>query len=217
MSPVDEMPRRTLVSLAPPYAFAPMARALLARLGYVILEADAYAEQCPDELPDAYLVDDRELADVPDNGGIAIPVIALVGRRGVNGVDSRVRGAIPRPAGLHELYRVLQEVLEDTPRSTPRVHTHLAVRCFAEGVGAWKATLVSLSENGCLLRTPESLLLGSKLELRVDLPRHGEFELHAEVAYQLPPDVGLVFSAALPQTREGLLNFVEETLAGAPA
>ncbi len=217
MSSAGDLPRRVLVSLAPPYAFAPMARALLARLGYVILDQDAFAEQSPDDLPDAYLVDDRQLAEVPDDGGIAVPVVALVGRRGVNGADSRVVGAVPRPAGLHELYRVLQEVLEDTPRSTPRVPTHLAASCFAEGVGAWRGTVVMISENGCLLRSHESLLLGSKLGMRIDLPRLGQLELEAEVAYQLPPDVGMVFSAALPQTREALLSFVEDTLAAGAA
>lgn len=218
MDSATELPRRTLVSLAPPHAFAPMARGLLARLGYVILDIETFSEQFDEHArPDAYLVDERELGSVPDDGGPAIPLVALVGRHGVNGADSRVVAAVPRPAGLHELYRVLQTVLEETPRSTPRVATHLAVRCFAEGTGAWKGTVISLSENGCLMRTPESLLLGSKLSLRADLPRVGEIELQAEVAYQVPPDVGLVFSGAPPQTRETLLRFVEETLAGAAA
>lgn len=191
-----------------------MARVLLARLGYVILDLDTFTEHSDGyDRPDAYLVDERQLADVPDDGGPAVPLIALVGRQGVTGADARVMGAVPRPAGLHELYRVLQQILEETPRNTPRVPTHLPARCFAENTGAWKATVVMLSENGCLLRSAEALLLGSKINLRIDLPQHPEFELSAEVAYQLPPDIGLVFSSVAPETREALTRFIVGTLA----
>jgi hypothetical protein len=186
---------------------------LLSRLGYQILDPEAYAQQAAaDDRPDAYLVDERELADVPDDGGPAIPIVVLTGRQGVSGFDVRIMGAVPRPAGLHELYRVLQQVLEESPRSSPRVPTHLSARCWAEAAGAWRATVLMLSENGCLLRSPEPLLLGSKLSLRLDLPRRGQVELQAEVAYQLPPDLGLVFSAAEAEVRGALVDFVREAL-----
>jgi hypothetical protein len=210
----DSLPRRVLVSYAAPDAFAPSTVMLLGRLGYAILDPDAYAEQAdPDDRPDALMVDERQLAEVPDDGGPPIPIVALASRHGVTGADSRVIGAVPRPAGLHDLYRVLQQVLEEVPRSTPRVPTHLQARCFSAESGAWRSSLLMLSENGCLLRCPEPLLLGSKLNLRFDLPNYGEVELNAEVAYQLPPDLGLVFSSTAPRTREALLDFISEALA----
>jgi hypothetical protein len=209
----NALPRRVLVAYAAPRAFAPSTVSLLSRLGYQILDPEAYAEQAAaDDRPDAYLVDERELADVPDDGGPAIPVVVLTGRHGVSGSDVRIMGAVPRPAGLHDLYRVLQQVLEERPRSSPRVPTHLSARCWAEATGAWRGTVLMLSENGCLLRSPEPLLLGSKLSLRFDLPRRGQIELQAEVAYQLPPDLGLVFSAAEAEVRGALVDFVREAL-----
>jgi hypothetical protein len=77
----------------------------------------------------------------------------------------------------------------------------------------WRATVLSISENGCLLRSPEPLLLGSKLKLRLTLPRQGQLDLPAEVAYQLVPDVGLVFSAARAHVRAAIAEFVSQSLA----
>ena len=37
-------------------------------------------------------------------------------------------------------------------------------------------------------------------------------ELEAEVAYQLPPDLGLVFSAAEAEVRGALVDFVRDAL-----
>ena len=214
MTRADALPRRVLVSYAAPDAFAPTSVSLLTRLGYAIFDSEAFAEQSdPDDRPDAFVVDERLLAEVPDDGGPPIPIVALVGQHGVTGADVRVMGAVPRPAGLHELYRVLQQVLEDEPRNSPRVPTHLAARCCAEDAGAWRASVLMLSENGCLLRSPEPLLLGSKLSLRFDLPRRGEIELAAEVAYQLPPDLGLVFSGVEAGVRRAIVDFISEALA----
>ena len=208
------MHRRLLVSHAPPAAFAPMTRVLLARLGYAILESDDFAK-CADDhgRPDCLLVDERNLAELEDYGGLSIPVVALTGRHGVTGADSRIVGALRRPVGIHELYRVLQQVLEETPRSVPRVPTHLPATCGREG-SSWSATVLMLSENGCLIRTAEPLLLGSHLEFSFALPRAGRVELAAEVAYQLVPDVGLIFHAVPPGVRRQIGGFVTEALAG---
>ncbi|MBW2269482.1 MAG: PilZ domain-containing protein [Deltaproteobacteria bacterium] len=214
MSTRDPLPRRALVSYAASDAFAPTTLLLLARLGYTIHEPEGFAKLAdPDDRPDAFLVDERRLAEVPDDGGPQIPIVALAGRQGVTGADVRVAGAVPRPAGLHELFSVLQQVLERRPRSAPRVATHLSARCCAEDSGAWQGTLLTLSENGCLLRSPEPLLLGSKLCMHFALPRGGEIELDAEVAYQLPPDLGLVFSSVEAAARRAIADFVGEALA----
>ena len=116
-----------------------------------------------------------------------------------------------RPAGMHELYRLIQQLTEETPRSTPRVPTHLSARCKCEGK-EWTATMLSLSENGCLVRTPEPLALGRRLELSFELPRSGRLSVEAETAYQLLPDMGIIFHATRQSDREAIAAFVTSSL-----
>ena len=159
---------------------------------------------------DILIVDERRIGEIPDSE-TGIPIILLTGRHGVTGADPRIAGAIKRPAGLHDLYRLAQQILEDTPRSVPRVATHLMARCRGHGRD-WTSTVLSLSENGCLLRSPEELLLGTELDLVLDLPKFGRVSLRAEVAYQLVPDTGLVFSALVPADRSALSDCVKHVL-----
>ncbi len=207
-------PRRILVCHAAPEAFAPMSRTILAKLGFRIVAPEDYpalAEAMDRDRPDLRIVDERRLAEVPDESP-AVPIVVLSGRHGVTGADSRIVGAVRRPAGMHELYRLVQEVLEETPRSTPRIPTHLTARCRRQG-REWRAAVLSLSENGCLLRSPEPLMLGSSLEISFDLPVSGALHCDAEVAYQLLPDLGLVFHAAPPAVREAIQGYLTRTLA----
>jgi hypothetical protein len=208
------LPLRLLVTHAAPEAYAPLARNILAKLGYRIVEPEdfpAIAAELGVERPDLRLVDDRALADVEDDDDPPVPIVALCGRHGVTGADPRIVGAVRRPAGLHEIYRLVQQVLEDTPRSTPRVPTHLAARCRREG-REWRGAVLSLSENGCLLRSPEPLLLGARFQLVFELPKSGPLEFDAEVAYQLVPDLGVVFNATSPGVREAISAYVTRAL-----
>jgi hypothetical protein len=212
---MDALPYRLLVTHAAPEALAPLARSMLDKLGYRIVEPEQFAGIAAElglERPDLRLVDDRSLAEVPDDEDPPVPIIALSGRHGVSGADPRIVGAIRRPAGLHEIYRLVQQVLEETPRSTPRVPTHLPARCRQNG-REWRGALLSLSENGCLLRTPQPLLLGSRLALGFELPRSGPLEVDAEIAYQLVPDLGVVFNATSPSVREAIAAYVTSALA----
>jgi len=209
----SSIPRRTIVCHARPESFALLTQSILANLGYVLLTAEEY-EQSPDgPAPDARVVDERRLGEVVEEPGEpSVPIILLTGRHGATGADSRVVAAVKRPAGLHDLYRVLQQVLEDHPRTAPRVPTHLRTSCGWEG-REWEAAILSLSENGCLLRSSETLPLGTRLRVAFELPGLGRMELEAEAAYQLLPDVGLVFSAAAPSQRDALQAYVKEVLA----
>jgi hypothetical protein len=210
-----KLPLRLLVTHAAPEAFAPMARTILARLGYRIVDPDdlaAAAAELGVETPDLRLVDERSLADVPDDEDPPVPILVLSGRHGVTGADPRIVGAIRRPAGLHEIFRLVQQVLEDTPRSTPRVATHLPVRC-RRGEREWRGAVLSLSENGCLLRSPEALLLGGTLTLGFELPKSGALEVGGEVGYQLLPDFGVVFNATAPGVRQAIADYVASLLA----
>jgi hypothetical protein len=210
-----KLPNRLLVSHAAPQAFAPLARNILAKLGYRIVDPEdfpAAAAELGVDRPDLRIVDERSLADSGDDEDPPVPIVVLCGRHGVTGADPRIVGAIRRPAGLHEIYRLVQQVLEDTPRSTPRVPTHLAAHCQRDG-REWRGSVLSLSENGCLLRSPEPLLLGSRISLGFELPRSGKLEVDAEIAYQLVPDLGVVFNATSPSVREAIGAYVAAALA----
>jgi hypothetical protein len=212
-----ELPQRILVSHAPPEAYAPMTRPILAKLGYAILmpeEFEQVAGGSKDLQPVVRIVDERQLGEVPDDSG-ALPIVVLTGRHGVTGADSRIAGAVRRPAGMHELYRLIQQVTEDTPRATPRVPTHLPVSCLKDG-REWRAKVLSLSENGCLVRSPEPMLLGSHFEMIFVLPREGELRLEGEAAYQLVPDVGVIFHALPTSQRNAINRYVLQTLASGP-
>ncbi len=208
------LPNRLMVLHAAPEAIAPVSRVILAKLGYVIVTAEEF-ESLGSEIvrrgPELRIVDERNLADIPEDKGAQVPVVVLTGRHGVTGVDPRIVGAVRRPAGMHELYRLIQQVLEETPRTTPRVPTHIVARCQRRGV-EWKVAILSLSENGCLLRSPEPLLLGTRIELCFGLPHTGALDLVAETAYQLVPDTGVIFHATSPDDRAAIGLFVKEAL-----
>lgn len=212
------LPSRILVSYARPEAYIEYTETILSRLGYRFVSAADYDAGLPEggqrgiDAPraDLLVVDERRLGEIPESED-GIPIIALTGRHGATGADSRIAGAVMRPAGLHDLYRLAQHILEDTPRSVPRVPTHLTAHCKRKG-REWTGTVLSLSENGCLLRSPEELPLGTELELAIDLPKQGRVTLWADSAYQLVPDCGLVFSALVAADRTALADFVKDTL-----
>jgi hypothetical protein len=202
---------RILAVHAAPEALAPMTRVILAKLGYVILtpeELESLGPEVECRGPELRIVDERRLAEVPED---LVPIVVLSGRHGVTGADPRIVGAVRRPAGMHELYRLIQQVLEETPRTVPRVPTHLVAHCRRNGL-EWRAALLSLSENGGLLRSPEPLLLGSRFRLRFELPRSGPIEVEAETAYQLVPDLGVIFNATSPADRAAISAYVGEML-----
>ena len=126
--------KRVLISHAGPEAYAPMTRVILAKLGYLVLMPDEAASirDLADARPLVRLLDERQMAEIPDDGD-GIPIILLTGRHGATGADPRIAGAVKRPAGMHELFRLIQQLTEDTPRSTPRVPTHLSARCRSDG------------------------------------------------------------------------------------
>jgi hypothetical protein len=191
-----------------------MSRSILSRLGYVIVspeEFDACAESLGRDYPDLRVVDERSIAEIPDDTYSTVPIIVLTGSHGVSGVDPRIVGAIQRPAGMHELYRVIQEVIEDTPRSTPRLPVHLKAHCSRDGC-EWTGAVLSLSEGGCLLRSTAPQNLGATFTLRFSLPRIGPLVLDAEVTYQLVPDLGLTFQSTSPADRESITNFIQRSL-----
>jgi hypothetical protein len=208
------LPQRVVVCHAAPEAFAPVSRPILARLGYRIVpveEFEAFAEATGLERADLRIVDERRLPEVVEDGEPSVPIVVLTGRHGVTGADARIAGALRRPAGLHELYRLMQQILEDKPRAVPRIPTHLPA--LAQRAGReWSVAVLSLSENGCLIRSSEPLTLGTRLSLHLQLPRSGPLVFDAETAYQLVPDVRLVFHATTPAHRAAIADYLHASL-----
>ena len=216
MTPNKSEARRLLISFARTEAYCPLTHAILAKLGYGLVQAEQWGD-LPEEVaeagPELAIADERRLSEVWTPQRENLRTIVLTGRQGVASAgDPRIVAAVRKPAGLHELYRVLQETLEPLPRRTPRIPTYLPACCRQRG-HEWRAAVVSLSENGCLLRSPEPVPLGSELQVSFDLPRVGRVETSAESAYQLVPDLGLIFSGTPAASRHAILDFVEQTLA----
>ncbi|MBW2401413.1 MAG: PilZ domain-containing protein [Deltaproteobacteria bacterium] len=204
----SESTSRIILAHAGREAFSDMSRSILSRLGYLIVrpeEFDDCAESLGRDRPDLRIVDERSIAEIPDDAYSTVPIIVLTGSHGVSGADPRI------VAGMHELYRVIQEVLEDAPRSTPRLPVHLKAHCSRDGCD-WTGAVLSLSEGGCLLRSTAPQNLGVTFTLRFSLPRTGPLVLDAEVTYQLVPDLGLTFQSTSPTDRESITNFIQRSL-----
>ena len=212
------LPARCLVAYASAGAFSENTIRMMNRLGYRITLSSAIGG-VDDVLAagaDLFLVDERRLAEGPPTAAGTAPIVLLTGPSGTTDEDSRIVGAVIRPAGLHDLYRVVEQVLEERPRSMPRVATDLPGECRRQG-SAWKVSIRSLSENGCLIRTAESVPLGSKVQLSFPLPPSGLVHVWAEIAYQILPEFGLVFSSTSPEIRRAIGRYVTETLLRDPA
>jgi hypothetical protein len=215
------LPIRRLVAYARPECFADNTCAILDRLGCKILtpkefEQDACDRDAPSAAPDLYLVEPDRIAELPDPAP-GRPGVVLLTKGGMNRVeDARIVGSVRSPVGVHDLYRLLQQLLEEHPRSTPRLETTLRATC-REGGREWSARVVSLSENGCLLRSDETVALGAALRLAFEMPSVGRVHVRAEAAYQIKSELGLVFSSTSADIRNAISGFVTRSLLAAAA
>ena len=206
---------RTIVYHASRDALGPKTQIILSHPGYPTLlpeEFEALRAEPPEVAAEMLVVDERRLdeAEAYRTDGPGPPTVLLTGNEGATGDDARIVGAVKRPAGLHDLDRLMQQVFEDVPRATPRVATQLRAIC-ASGGAHWKGRVLPLSENGCLIRSPEAILLGQQVRLEFVLPRSQSIALEAEAADHLLPDAGLVWSAIDAGSREALVRFVTRT------
>lgn len=212
--PLDmEHPPRIVACYAGARSFSPLAAKILPKIGYEMVPIERYAELA-DRPPDVQVCAEERLCEIFETtAASSIPTIVLTGWRGVPAVDGKiVVGAVRAPAGLHELYRVLQEALEETPRSVPRVPTRLKARCRRDSM-EWDARVLSLSENGCLIKSSVVPPLGAVIDLSFELPRIGAIETQASASYQLMPQLGLVFHATRPEFRRAIQTYVTHELA----
>ena len=212
---LQPLPSRHLVAYANDDGFADNTVKILARVGYEILSPERFEKlrsRDPDHQPDLLIGDEGRLCEVPRASfGGEVPIVVLTMSEICQDLDPRVAAAVRSPAGMHDLFRVVQQVLEDRPRSLLRARTELNAVCRRSG-HEWNATVLSLSENGCLLSSPEVVPLGTTLQLAFEMPGSGTMHVRAETAYQLLPDLGLVFSSIAPQIRQAIARFVTESL-----
>jgi len=209
-----DRPPRLVASYASMRSYSPLALKILPRIGYEIVPVERYADTAC-RPPDVQIAEEQRLCEIYETtAASSIPTVVLTGWRGAPPhIDGRVLvGAVRAPAGLHELYRVLQEALEETPRTVPRVETRLRARCRRDTM-EWDARIISLSENGCLIKSSVVPPLGAMLHLSFELPDVGKIETQASASYQVMPQLGLVFHATRPEFRRAIATYVTHELA----
>ncbi|MBW2272343.1 MAG: PilZ domain-containing protein [Deltaproteobacteria bacterium] len=170
-------------------------------------ELDDNALEC-----DLRLVDDRQIERVPSpEDDPDTPIIALTGPRPRLLEDRRVMGSIERPAQLQALYAILQDALELTPRSSPRIATELAARCVISSHG-WPGAVLSLSTKGCLLRSDAELECGMQLNLQFVIPSREVITTRAHCVSTSGVDAGLVFCDPSLGERETINHYIVDQL-----
>jgi hypothetical protein len=184
--------------------FADGVETALGRLGYELQPV-----QIRSEPPHARLVAAGRLSRLPASA--LEPVVLFGGMRSKDAEDPRVAGIIGRPAGLCELYRMLQAALEETPRAVPRVRASLPARSLREGIDA-PGAIMSLSEKGCLLRSTVRLPGDGALKLQFALPDRGMINTWAEPCSKDGREMGLVFDGLPDVSRSAIADYVTSTL-----
>jgi hypothetical protein len=196
--------RRCIATHAPQSDFAPTSSSLLRKLGYDLVPA-ALAEA-----PEVRIAREEQVDQVPER---EIPVIALAGRKRMpRGDDPRVVGTVKRPAGLHELYRLLQLSLESHPRALPRVECDLAAHAQAANGDQYDLRVESLSANGCLVTGPKLPPLETALTIRIEMPWGERITVPGDVAYERREQRGLVFHGITVQNQRKLGKLVLKLL-----
>lgn len=195
--------RLCIASHAQDSDYAPTSRVLLWKLGYALLPP----EEAPD--PAVRVVRDDRLEEV--SGSTREPIIVLTRSRRRLPADPRVLGSLRRPAGLHELYRLIQAATEENPRSVPRVPCELKARA-SNGAQEWDLTVTSLSENGGLAYGTPRPRLDTRLLLDIELPWGERVGGPAVAAYEQGNDLGFVFHDIKLTDRKRLTKAVVQLL-----
>jgi len=195
--------RTCIASHASEGDFAPTSRSLLWKLGYALVPAEEA------EAPALRVVRDDRLAEVA--APHAEPIILLTQGRGRKSRDPRVLGSVKRPAGLHELYRLIQVALEEQPRSAPRAPCSLVAH-GSNADGRWELVVQSLSESGCLVAGAELPAIDTAFELAIELPWGVSIATPAVAAYEQGGSLGLVFHGVTLNARKKLAKAVLQLL-----
>ena len=183
-------------------------RTALERLGYQLVPASPRGAA-----PDARIVAAGRLSRL--RAEASEPVILVGGSRSREVDDPRVVGVVQRPIGILELYQLLQVALEAHPREVPRAPVSLAARTLRDGVDA-PGAILSLSEKGCLLRSPARLSGVGTLRLQFMLPNEGLIYTRADLRHEAGEESGLAFDGLPETSRAAIADFVMATLTVGP-
>jgi hypothetical protein len=203
--------RRVLASYVPPQALAPGARQALEGLGYRIVPATTRGRfDDTSWTPDLRLVDDAHLDRLPGRDD-PVPLIVMTGRRTGLVDDPRVVGIVAKPAEVATLYPVLQQALEETPRAAARAPTRIQARC-THADRRWTADVLSLSQRGCLLRSPSDLSEGMEFNLLFPLPMGRMVSTRARVQGRHGDCAGLAFKRPSEGSLRAISDYVQRRL-----
>jgi hypothetical protein len=193
---------------APPLDFSPGVQRALERLGYELVPAGRTGEA-----PEARIVAAAQLGQL--SAEAAAPIILIGGPQSPGTGDPRVIGVVRPPAGLLDLYSLLQAALEAHPREVPRIPTALPARSLRDGVDT-PGAILSLSEKGCLLRSVSRLPGCGPLHLQFMLPDGGPIYTGAELRREAGNESGLAFQRLPEASRAAIAEFVMRSLATGP-
>jgi hypothetical protein len=188
----------------PSLDFSPGVEKALERLGYELVPARGKTNAA-----DARIVEAGQLNRL--SAEATAPIILIGGPRDDGADDPRVVGTVRPPAGLLDLYSLLQEALEAHPRAVPRIPTALSARSLREGVDT-PGAILSLSEKGCLLRSASRLPGYGSLHLQFMLPAGGPIYTRAEPRREAGNESGLAFHRLPETSRAAIAEFVMRSL-----
>ena len=207
---------KVIASYVSPHAYAPRTRAALVGLGYRVIAASTRGRFEDDSWkPDLRIVDDRHFEKLPAEDYLPrTPVIVLSNSRRRRWRDARVVGEVSRPASLAEIYPLIQDALEDTPRRAARAKTQLPARC-TRADHRWMGAILSLSAMGCLFQTRSELPPSRDFNLLFPLPRDRMVYTRARVLHRRGEFIGMAFHDPPEASCRAIAEFVTERLATA--
>lgn len=211
---LDETARVEIACYVGPRAFAPGARTALEGLGYAVVPALSRGRFGDASWsPTVRLVDERHYDRVPSHADDPeTPLVLVTSGREPAVEDARIAGHTARPIELDDLYSILQRALEQTPRATPRVPTHIAARGIRED-RRWIGTITSLSMGGCFLRTRERPPVGAHLSVQFAIPNGNIVVARAICVHSGGDGIGLAFTRSSEDALRDIGHYVSERLA----
>jgi len=200
---------RVILSLSPPQSYVSLARIKLSQAGYSVVSEERWEAHYAHvrRAPDLVIVDAERAHELSGLPGILL----YAHGQSVPWAPTAI-GSIERPAGFHDLYRLVQEALEANPRATPRVPTSIPARVCGALNGGAEAQVVSLSRGGCLLRRENPPDPGEEIALEFELPRCGTVQIIGRTVYRRAEEAGLVFRNLSAPASQGIQSFVEERI-----
>jgi hypothetical protein len=200
--------RGAIATDLPPEALEPKAWRALQSLDYEIVPARApYGRADQPIQPDLWLVDEEGFGQIAGEDGASAPIILLTRQPAPPPANRRVIASLTLGAPFHALYAAIQKAIERTPRRHPRITTALAARC-AYADRTCTGLVISLSEGGCLFRSPDDLPRERETQLQFPLPHPGLISTRARQVNRRAGDFGFAFQDLSSLSRFAISEYV---------